>query len=330
MKRRSNSKARAKRPAARGAGGLPAGGICEAAKSEIDQAVARWVRWLDVEHAGRDRFVGGSEFAAGGMRSEGRVFGGLILAQAASAAGRTVGSGALHSLHAQFLRPAKAGVQIEYSVERVRDGRTFTARRVLACQAEETICDVTASFARPEDGITHQEPMPEVPDPEDCGRSPGASAWLLQDVPEQFRDVLGLDKEGKELAPGIGALEWRLARPPGDTPAPGKPLVLSHWMRVRSPLPDDLAVHSAAFVCISDNNSQAVIAVRHGRGTYVITSLNYAFWLHRPTSWDGWFLMVSESPSAHAGRALLWRRIYARDGTQVASIAQELLFRPRR
>ena len=302
--------------------------MVEGQQSEIDQAVAQWARTLDAEHAGRDRFVGGSQFAASGVSEEGRVSGGLILAQAASAAGRTVGSGALHSLHAHFLRPAKAGVPIEYSVERVRDGRTFTARRVLACQAEETICDVTASFARPEDGITHQEPMPEVPDPEDCGRSPGASAWLLQDVPEQFR------KEGEE-PPRFLALDWRLARPPGYTPAPGKPLVLSHWVRVRSPLPDDLAVHTAAFVFISDNNSPAVIAVRHGRGTYAwwethaFASLNYAFWLHRPTRWDGWFLMVSESPSAHAGRALLLRRIYTRDGRQVASIAQELLFRPR-
>ena len=301
--------------------------MVEGQQSEIDQAVARWVRTLDVEHAGRDRFVGGSQFAAVGQPREGRVFGGLILAQAASAAGRTVGSGALHSLHAHFLRPAKAGVPIEYSVERVRDGRTFTARRVLACQAEETICDVTASFARPEDGITHQEPMPDVPDPEDCERSPGAAAWLLQDAPEQFR------KEGEEPPP-ILALEWRLARPPGYTPAPGKPLVLSHWVRVRSPLPDDLAVHTAAFVLISDNQPPAVIAVRHRWGTwwetYALTSLNYAFWLHRPTRWDGWFLMVSESPSAHAARALVLRRIYTRDGTQVASIAQELLLRPRR
>lgn len=303
--------------------------MVEGQQSEIDRVVARWAGRFDVEYAGRDRFVGGSEFAAD-MRREGRVFGGLILAQAASAAGRTVGSGALHSLHAHFLRPAKAGVPIEYRVERVRDGRIFTARRVLACQAEETIYDVTASFARPDDGITHQEPMPDVPDPEDCGRSPGASAWLLQDVPEQFR------KEGEEPPP-IWPLEWRLARAPGYTPAPGKPLVLSHWVRVRSPLPDDLAVHTAAFVVISDNSPQAVIAVRQGWGTddlqdpqYAPTSLNYAFWLHRPIRWDGWFLMVSESPSAHAARALLLRRIYTRDGTQVASIAQELLFRRRR
>ncbi len=319
--------------------------MVEGQQSEIDQvAVAQWVRRLDLEHTGGDRFVGGSEFAAGGQAREGRAFGGLILAQAASAAGRTVGPSALHSLHAHFLRPAKAGVPIEYNVERVRDGRTFTARRVLACQAEETICDVTASFARPEDGITHQEPMPDVPDPEDCGQSPGAAAWLLQEArerfPEQFR------KGGEEL-PLIGALEWRLARPPGYTPAPGKPLVLSHWMRVRSPLPDDLAVHTAAFVCISDNNTPAVIAVRYEGGTddlrepqysprqpwwerFSFASLNCALWLHRPIRWDGWFLMVSESPAAHAARALVLRRIYTRDGTQVASIVQEVLFRPRR
>ncbi len=118
-------------------------------------------------------------------------------------------------------------------------------------------------------------------------------------------------------------------------------------MRVRSPLLDDLAVHTAAFVCISDNNTPAVIAVHYGEGTgdlrdhqysprepwwerFSFATLNYALWLHRPIRWDGWFLMVSESPAAHAARALVSRRIYTRDGTQVASVVQEVLFRPRR
>ncbi len=105
-----------------------------------------------------------------------RVFGGLVLGQAALAAGRTAPDPTLHSLHAYFLRGGRNGVSIEYAVERVRDGRTFTARRVLARQEGKPICDITMSFVHPEEGISHQEPMPDAPDPGNAARFMGSVA----------------------------------------------------------------------------------------------------------------------------------------------------------
>ena len=119
------------------------------------RVVAEWVRELDVSAWGPDRYVGAPS------REEGRLFGGLVIAQAAIAGGRTVEERHLHSLHAYFLRPGRPKVPVEYHVERPRDGRTFTARRVLALQAGEAICDVTVSFMRPEEGVAHQDPPPD-------------------------------------------------------------------------------------------------------------------------------------------------------------------------
>ena len=124
------------------------------------KVVAEWIRELDVSAWGPDRYVGAPS------REEGRLFGGLVLAQAAIAAGRTVDGRHLHSLHAYVLRPGRPKVPVEYHVERPRDGKTFTARRVLALQAGEAICDITVSFVRPEGGISHQGAMPEAPAPE--------------------------------------------------------------------------------------------------------------------------------------------------------------------
>ena len=143
---------------------------------------------------GHDWFVGQPD------RAEGRLFGGQVLGQAALAAGRTAPDPTLHSLHAYFLRPGRPDAPIEYSVERVRDGRTFTARRVLVRQEGVPICDVTASFVHPEDGISHQEPMPDAPDPEtlqdaridvsDEGRHAVAAGAVRVAVAASIRDAI--------------------------------------------------------------------------------------------------------------------------------------------
>ena len=275
----------------------------------IREAVERFVRNLDVERVGHDWFVGEPD------RTEGRLFGGQVIGQAALAAGRTAPDPTLHSLHAYFLRPGRPDATIEYSVERVRDGKTFTARRVLVRQEGVPICDVTVSFVHPEDGISHQEAMPEAPDPD-----------TLQDARIAYPN-----KDGT-LWP-LGPFEWRTAEHPDKVAAAGEPTVVQEWGRVRLPLPDDPQLHAAAIVYISDAGSFAGIERRYGwegASHKASASLDHAIWIHRPVRWDGWLLMVTENPVAHAARALSYRQFYTRDGVHVASVAQEAVFRRER
>jgi acyl-CoA thioesterase-2 len=274
-----------------------------------EEVVAKFARTLHVEPAGGDVFVGEPEQEHEGWE---RVFGGLVLGQAALAAGRTAPDPTLHSLHAYFLRGGRHGVPIEYHVERVRDGRTFTARRVLARQDGEAICDITASFVHPEEGISHQEPMPGAPDPE-----------TLQDS--------RLTSRMNDGSPWpLGPVEWRVWEPFDYVAKPGEPAIVREWMRMRAPLPDDPALHTAALVYFSDAGSFNGIERRYGWDGFTdkaSASLDHAIWIHRPVPWDGWLLMVTDNPIAHAARALTHRQFYTREGVHVASIAQEAVVR---
>jgi acyl-CoA thioesterase-2 len=276
------------------------------------EVVARFVRTLDVQPAGGDVFIGREE------RDEEehdwpRIFGGTVLGQAALAAGRTAPDPTLHSLHAYFLRGGKPDAPIEYRVERVRDGRTFTARRVLARQEGVAICDATMSFVHPEDGIEHQDPAPDIPGPEG-----------LQDV------RLAHPQPDGTLWP-LGPIEWRTPKWFDGAAAPGEEPVIREWLRFRAPLPDDPVLHQAALVWASDLGSFAGIEVRYGwdgvfehRGS---ASLDHAIWIHRRVRWDGWLMMVTRSPVAAAGRAHSLRQFYTRDGVQIATMAQEAVVR---
>lgn len=244
------------------------------------------------------------------------MFGGLVLGQAALAAGRTAPDPTLHSLHAYFLRGGEPGRPIEYRVERVRDGRTFTARRVLARQGEQAICDITASFVHPEEGISHQEPMPDVPDPES-----------LEDARFAFPD-----KDEDKPWP-LGPFEWRAWEPFDRVAQPGEDMTVREWCRIRAPLPDDPPLRTAALVYISDAGSFSGIERRYGWENvshHASASLDHAMWIHRPVAWDGWMLMQTSTPVAHAARPLSYRQFFTRDGTQIASVAQEAIFRIQR
>jgi acyl-CoA thioesterase-2 len=274
-----------------------------------DQAVAEFVRLLNVEPAGLDRFVGATEQEEHWPR----VFGGLVLGQAALAAGRTAPDPTLHSLHAYFLRGGRPGVPIEYTVERVRDGRTFTARRVLARQGGDAICDIMLSYVHPEEGVEHQDPMPAAPDPE-----------LLRDSWEIWRG-----EDGNPLWPK-GPIEWRYDEPPDYVAKPGESTTELTWMRMRAPLPEDAMIHAAALAFLSDEGSLGGVERRHGWDGFshhASASLDHAFWLHRPARWDGWLLMVTDSPVAYAARAHTIRQFFTRDGIHVATMAQEAVVR---
>lgn len=241
-----------------------------------------------------------------------RLFGGTVIAQASVAAGRaTPGDRALHSLHAYFLRGGNHGVPVDYVVDPVRDGRTFSARHVAAVQDGETICDMMMSFARPEDGIAHADPMPEVPPPERVEPHhweppPGIDPDLLPKWPYEVRPVTPFD---------------RIAAPGEDS----REIV---WVGLVAPLPDDPLIHTAALLHQTDADSFGAVVRRHGMFAHrVSASLDHAVWLHRPVRWDGWLLVVTESPVAYSARALSYRRIYTRDGVHVLTMAQEGLFR---
>jgi len=269
--------------------------------------VARFVNELSVEQVDALRFRG--ETHSGGPWP--RVFGGIVLGQASMAAARTVDAErSQHSLHAYFIRGGSNELPIDYTVTVDRDGRTFSARHVTATQNGDVICDLMLSFAKYEEGIEHADAMPEVPPPEQC-------------EPAHWEPPPGVDPDTLPMWP-FEALEVT----PDRVAEPGEDPTAVSWMRMRSPLPDDQLVHTAALVCESDGGSFEGVWRRYGDWHHhASASLDHAFWIHRPIRWDDWLLFVTRSPVAHSARALSLRYVYTRSGLHVATMAQEGLFR---
>jgi acyl-CoA thioesterase-2 len=267
--------------------------------------LTRLLRGLDLEEirAGvfRARTGGGSE----------RLFGGLLLAQTVIAAGRTITGRHLHSLHASFLRPGRSRVPLELAVERLRDGRSFSARRVTGIQAHDVTIVATASFTRPGEGVSHQDPMPEAPDPQ------GLPDW------EDLRAAM-LGTEPRHVA-----VELRVCDADPEIAGLRPPAYRRVWIRPRGELPDDPLLHAAMFVFATDRTLLRVAARPHGPiwGVRHAASLDHAVWLHHVARFDDWVLYVCESPIAESGRALALGAMYARDGRRLLSVAQEGLLR---
>lgn len=259
------------------------------------------LRGLELEREEDDRFVGDPG------KGRGRLFGGMVAAQSTMAAQQTVPEGRLHSLHAYFLRGGAYGEPIRFQVHRIRDGRTYTTRRVIAEQGGEAIFSLAASFTRPEEGGEHQVEMPDVPPPE--------SLPLWEDLRADF--FRG------EFPPHVQAFE---ARVPEDYDGSEQRFV---WLRARGDLPRDPWVHAAATVYASDRTlaSTAIAKMGYRRGTVGVTSLDHALWLHREPNFDDWVLYVSESPAGYAARGLAFGAMYTREGVLFASVAQEGLIR---
>ncbi|GAA3490813.1 MULTISPECIES: acyl-CoA thioesterase [Streptomyces] len=254
-----------------------------------------------------------------------RVFGGQVAGQALVAAGRTTdGDRPVHSLHAYFLRPGRPGVPIVYQVERVRDGRSFTTRRVTAVQQGRTIFNLTASFHKPEEGgIEHQlPPRREVPPPES-----------LPSVAEEIRAHLGSLPDALERIARrqpfdiryVDGLRWTREEIEGAEPRSAV------WMRAVGPLGDDQLVHTCALAYASDTTLLDAVRLPveplWGSRNFDIASLDHAMWFHRPFRADEWFLYDQESPIATGGRGLARGRIYDREGRLLVSVVQEGLFR---
>lgn len=284
-------------------------------KSPIEKLCKRLV----LEPLDRDLFLGDPG------RGEGRLFGGLVAAQSVLAAFATMDevedSGParlLHSIHAYFLRPGRYDLPIRFVVDRIRDGRTFSTRRVVAHQGGEAIFNMAASFARPEEGMSHQRPMPEVgpPDGLEEWSTLRAREWGLPE-PERFDNPIE-----------IRVLDPRELE--GDHPhEPVRRL----WIRPRGAIPDDPTLHTAMLVYATDRTLISTAVVEPGRimGKDVMgASLDHAVWFHHPIRFDDWMLYTSVSPISHAARGLIFGSLYRRDGVQLASVAQEALIRVRR
>ncbi|MCZ0210656.1 acyl-CoA thioesterase II [Streptomyces sp. UMAF16] len=290
----------------------------------MSQALQDLLDLLDLEQIEEDIFRGRSRPAV-----VPRVFGGQVAAQALVAAGRTVPADRpAHSLHAYFLRPGDPGAPIVYTVDRIRDGRSFTTRRVVAVQHGKPIFHLSASFQTYEDGLEHQAPMPAAPDPATLPTSRerlGGYGHLAPEVVERFLEA----REAVDLR--------YVDEPPyGRYGEPREPRS-QVWFRVNGKLDgDDPLRHVVLATYVSDMTLLDSVLLAHGRGGWAVgdvvgASLDHAMWFHRPFRADEWLLYDQESPSASGGRGLGQARIYTQDGRLAITVIQEGVVRvPRR
>ena len=248
-----------------------------------------------------------------------RLFGGHVAAQAVLAAYHTVAEGDIHSLHAYFVRAGTHDEPIRYVVHRIRDGRTFTTRDVVAYQSDKAIFNLSCSFAKPEEGITRGPEPPSLPGPE------GLGPWgFPSPMPQADRArVASFEQASAIEIRSVDAVE----PPPDDMPR------RRVWMGLRGAPPEAPAIHAALLTYASDRGFIATAfagsrARRRWRGGPGLSaSLDHSIWFHRPPRFDDWLLFTSESPVAHGARALIHGQIFRRDGVQIASVVQEALIR---
>jgi acyl-CoA thioesterase II len=254
-----------------------------------------------------------------------RVFGGLVISQALRAAIQTVDAVFQpHSLHAYFLLAGDPAAPIIYEVDRIRDGRSFATRRVIAIQHGQAIFALSASFHVHEEGFEHQLPMPDVPKPGDLPTEDEIRARVMPLMPDPIRKYY--EKERPiELRP------VDFARYTTRTPMEPQFRV---WMRANGTLPDDPTIHQAVLAYASDMTLLDTALVAHGRTIFepdiMPASLDHALWIHQPFRADQWLLYAQDSPMTHGARGLCRGLIYSEDGRLIASVAQEGLVRRKR
>lgn len=252
-----------------------------------------------------------------------RVFGGQVIGQALVAAYRTVEDRICHSLHAYFLRPGDPHLPILYEVDRSRDGKSFTTRRVVAIQHGQQIFNMAVSFQVPEEGLEHQDRMPIVPQPEDLLPDYELRKAVADQIPP------GMQKHFNRPRP----IEMRPIDPTDYLHSkPGDP-VNNVWIRASREVGDDVALNQCILGYASDMSLLDTSLRPHGKtwfdGKVQSASIDHAMWFHRPFRADEWLLYLQDSPSASGARGFNRGSIYRRDGTLVASVAQEGLIRCR-
>lgn len=253
-----------------------------------------------------------------------RVYGGQVLAQALLSASHTVPDDRhVHSLHAYFLRPGDLDHPIIFQVDRIRDGKSFNTRRVVAMQHGHAILNLAASFQIREEGLSHQAQMPDVPPPEECASR--------KEMAERFRGKISedlLERFSRQFAVDLRHVDINSLF--DNTP---KEPVTSVWFRVNSELPDDYDRHPHLLAYASDMTLLQTSLRPHGQSLFdpklQIASLDHAMWFHRPFRTDEWLLYAQDSPSSSQARGFNRGNIFTRDGILVASVCQEGLMRVR-
>jgi acyl-CoA thioesterase-2 len=286
----------------------------------MQNSLARLIALLDLEQIDVNHFRGSSP-------NEGwqRVYGGQVLGQALVAASRTVEPERhAHSLHGYFLRPGDTSIPILYVVDRIRDGKSFTTRRVVAVQHGKAIFNMAISFQNEEQGFSHQFDMPNVPMPEDLEDEASLRKRQSKNLPAEYREMFTRERpiEARPIEP------YDFFKPEKRAP------FQNGWMRARDALPDDLRLHQCVLAYLSDWSLLDTSLMPHGvsytQQNVQSASLDHAMWFHRPFRADEWLLFVQDSPSASGARGFNRGLIYSRDGALVASVAQEGLIRVHR
>lgn len=281
----------------------------------MGKALDELVELLDIEEIDDNIFRGQNE-----RTRWGRLFGGQVAAQSLVAAGRTVEDRVPHSLHAYFLRPGDPEVPVVFSVDRIRDGSSFTTRRVVAQQRGKAIFNASVSFHKSEKGFEHSDEMPEAPDPETLPTWQERARQAGDKIPNEARVWLEAER----------AIDQRSTRGMalfGDRGGDGSSLI---WMRTNGALPDDPFLHQCLMTYASDMSLLENMIHRHvkgfGFGSVMMASLDHALWFHCPFRMDDWVLYAQDSPAAGGARGFVRGSLYA-DGKRVASVAQEGLMR---
>ena len=282
------------------------------------EVTRKLVELLDIAPTGDDHFQGESEDL--GFPN---VFGGQVLGQALMAASRTVEGRLPHSMHAYFLRPGNHQLPIDYEVQRVRDGGTFSVRRVIARQEGREILTGSMSFQVPEEGLEHQFERPGVPGPEGLTSEREFGEQLAPHVPEHKRATLTRDRP----------IEIRPIDPVNPLAPEVRPPYRQSWFRAQGELPDDPVLHCCLLAYSSDFAFLGTSLGPHGV-TFMsrkmqVASLDHAIWFHRPLRMDHWLLYDKDSPSASGGRGYNRGNFYDQEGRLVASTVQEALIRQR-
>jgi acyl-CoA thioesterase II len=287
-----------------------------APQSALDALLAT----LDLDRLEDNLFLG-----ARGNEGWQRVFGGQVLGQALMAAARTVDAErSVHSLHGYFLLAGDPSRPIVYDVERIRDGGSFTTRRVKAIQHGRPIFSMSSSFHKAEPGFDHQSEMPKVPPPEELPNPKELIAGLIDALPQSMRSYWSRERPIDMRVVDVSRYLTR-----------DKKVPLQHiWIRTNGKLPDDPAIHQAVLAYASDFTLLDTALIAHGKLLFdadvQLASLDHALWYHRPFRADEWLLYVQDSPNAYGARGFCRGSIFTREGTLIASVVQEGLMRQRR
>ncbi len=252
------------------------------------------------------------------------LFGGQVMGQALSAAQETMAENRfVHSLHSYFLRPGNASLPVVYEVEVIRDGASFSTRRVQAIQNGKAIFYMTASFQQAEQGFDHQDSMPNVAAPESLSSFTDYLRDNQEHIPEELRQKF-LAEKPIDIRP-VQQYNWLAPKPTNS--------IHQVWIKANGQLPDDLRMHTYLLAYTSDFHFLPTALLPHGAShwqpNFQIATIDHAMWFHRPFRFDDWLLYCMDSPSASNGRGLVKGQIYDQKGRLVASTMQEGVIRQR-